>query len=130
MADLRRPYSGRENCQDYNTGPLKTFTSVRGRMGIATAHRASPVAPKAERQDGNKEEVENVQAPGLKGPSRLPARVAEIISISDDLAPQRIDTMQNQQPLLQYCDWIVFHPDVSYTALISSKRLRFKTAIF
>ena len=57
-------------------------------MGVATAHRAFPVAPKAERQDGNKEEVENVQAPGLIRASRHRAREAEIVSISDDLALQ------------------------------------------
>lgn len=77
-------------------------------MGVATAYRASPVTPKSERQDGNKEEVKNVQTPGLIRTSRDPAREAEIISISDDLAPQRIDTMQNQQTIApNIAIWIV-----------------------
>ena len=85
-------------------------------MGVATAHRASPVAPKAERQDGNKKEVKDVQAPGSICTSRHPAREAEIVSISGDLAPERIDTMQNQQPSPPVLPiWIVLGPDASYT---------------
>lgn len=97
LADTRHPCRSREDCQNDDTSPLETPPGVRMGMGIARAHRAPPMAPKAERQHKDKKEVHYVEASDPVRASWRLARKAEIVSVGDDLALDRVYAVHNQQ---------------------------------
>ena len=90
------PEGGASDENDEQAGPLETPARARVNVGIASADGAEPALVKAERENGNPENVQGVEAPDLHGAAGLPAREAVVVAEGDALLAEVVNAVQDE----------------------------------
>ncbi len=90
------PDADAEDDKNDQAGPLETSAGAGMDVGIASADGAEPARVKAERENGNPENVPGVEAADLDGAAGLRAREAVVVAEGDAPRTQAVKTVKDE----------------------------------
>ena len=90
------PKDDRNSDQAVDAGPLDGAAHSRSDAGISIAYAANPVPPETDGQNGNPEDVSDVEGANRDGAPRSIARHAVVIAKGDPLWPEMVGAVNQE----------------------------------